>query len=214
MMIRDLIRKSFLFDAAEPAYSRYQRLRWQRAGRPVPPPSAVKRQILRGYARSYGLQVLVETGTYRADTVRALRRDFSTIYSIELDPTLYAKALRRCRKQYNATLLQGDSAELLPQVLSELREPALFWLDAHFSSGVTASAEVETPILQELRAVLVHSVASHVVLIDDFREFISGGTDYPSFEILSELAGKHGYAVTAESDVIRLVRRTGMGPAD
>src|SRR5687768_9818802 len=127
------------YDLLEPVYGGYQRARWGLRGGPIPAPSAVKREILRQYAATHGLLTLVETGTYRADTVRALRRDFQVIYSIELDDALYQAAVARTRRQSNARILHGDSAEMLPVVLSGLTEPALFWLDAHYSGGETAS---------------------------------------------------------------------------
>lgn len=173
----------------------------------MPPPSAVKREIIRRYARDYGLRTLVETGTYRADTVRALRGDFDVIYSIELDDQLHAAAIARTRGQSNARLLHGDSALLLPKVLDELTAPALFWLDAHYSGQGTATAAVETPIGRELDAIFGHAVKGHVVLVDDLREFTGGATDYPPLSVIEEVAASRNYDLTTDVDVIRLTPR-------
>lgn len=203
--VTDLMRSTGLYDLVEPAHSALQRQLWQRAGRPVPAPSSVKRLTLRDYGRRYGLRTLVETGTFKGDTVRALRRDFDRIYSIEIDEGLHQRARRRCRTQQSARLLQGDSAVVLPAVLNELTEPALFWLDAHYSGAGTGTGDIETPILGELRTILSHRGLRHVILIDDHREFVQGQVDYPSEHAVRELAEAAGYAAEVRHDILRLV---------
>jgi hypothetical protein len=203
-MLGALARRTGIYDILEPGYARLRRWQWERSDFPLPPPSAVKRDILRKFARIHNLRVLVETGTYRGDTVRALRGDFDTIFSIELDETLHADAVSRCTNQRNAILLKGDSAAVLPNVLDRLNGPALFWLDAHYSGGATATAAVKTPIGQELVAVLSHSVKGHVVLVDDHREFVTGATDYPSISVIEDVAEAFGYEFAVAADVIRL----------
>jgi hypothetical protein len=178
--------------------------KWRAAGRPLPAPSSVKRDIIRGYARGYGLDVLVETGTFYADTVRGLRKEFRQIYSIELDEHLYRLAAARCKRQANAVLLQGDSSVRVPEVLARLTSPALFWLDAHFSGGDTAQGSVDTPVHAELIAIL-EDHRSHIVLIDDMRLFANGAPDYPSLDFVRQIALDHGYAMSTALDVIRLI---------
>jgi hypothetical protein len=153
-----------------------------------PRPSAMKREVLCSTVRQRGLHTLVETGTFRGDTVRALRSSFRTIYSIELDDGLYQEAVHRCRNQRNARLLRGDSAVLMPHVLRELRDPALSWLDAHWSGLETATSDLETPILAELKAILAGAPVGSVVHIDDHRNFVRGATDYPSADSVEQSA--------------------------
>jgi hypothetical protein len=203
--LADLARSTRCYDLIEPVHSAVRRASWRRAGRPVPPPSAVKRATLRGYGRRYGLGTLVETGTFKGDTVRCLRRDFDRIYSIEVDETLHRQASRRCRWQRNAVLLRGDSADLLPAVLDQLDRPALFWLDAHCSGAGTGTGPLETPILGELHAILSRSGQRHVVLVDDHREFARGQLDYPSEQAVRDLARSAGYHVEVRDDILRLV---------
>lgn len=197
--LRDTIK-----DVTEPIASRIRCRRWKESGRPLPAPSPVKREIIRGYARDYGLDVLVETGTYYADTVRGLRKDFRQIYSIELDADLHQKAVARCRHQDNAVLLQGDSGERIVDVVTGLSDPALFWLDAHYSAGETAMGALNTPIHAELTVVLGDR-RNHVVLVDDLREFVQSAKDYPALEAVQKIARDNGYVMTTALDVIRLV---------
>lgn len=84
------------------------------------------------------------------------------------------------------SILQGDSGDLLPTVLDDLLEPALFWLDGHFSGGVTALGARQTPIEQELSSILDPTRPEHVVLIDDLRLF-DGTNGYPTVEQLRSI---------------------------
>jgi len=82
---------------------------------------------------------------------------------------------------------QGDSGEVLGAVIAPLEEPCLFWLDGHYSGGITALGAESTPILRELEAIAAHPIPAHVILIDDARCFT--GTDgYPTIDDLGALA--------------------------
>jgi hypothetical protein len=164
---------------------RRQLVRWYAAGRQAELPELAKHQLIRDYARRFGLHTLVETGTFVGDTVYAMRRDFSRIVSIELDRRLAENARRRFARERHIAILHGDSKALLPQVLKTLDHPALFWLDAHWSGGVTARGEVETPLLDEVATIASHPVEDHVILIDDAR-FLGRRRDYPSLEQLQQ----------------------------
>jgi hypothetical protein len=153
-----------------------------------PAPHPIKQRTVKKYAEKYGIRILVETGTYYGDMVEAMRNDFERIYSIELSAALATKAARRFRSHSNITILQGDSATVLGEIVPTLTAPALFWLDGHYSGGVTARGESDTPIYKELGHVLASSLR-HVVLIDDARCF---GSDpaYPSIDDLSTFTRK------------------------
>jgi hypothetical protein len=185
--------------------NRRKRRAWLAAGRPAPAPSVVKHDIVRQYADRYGLATLVETGTYMGGTIEALRDRFARIYSIELDDDLYQRARARFAHLPHVTILHGDSAQMLPELLAELREPALFWLDGHYSGPGTAKGRRETPIVEEIRAVLAHLVAGHVILVDDARAF---GTwpDYPTLDEFRHLVATEAPALhfTVEDDIIRI----------
>jgi hypothetical protein len=58
---------------------RHEIHRWERSGRPVPPPHAAKQAVLRAYARAFRTPVLVETGTYMGDMVAAMLDQFDRI---------------------------------------------------------------------------------------------------------------------------------------
>lgn len=207
MNLRTIARRVGAYDLVEPSYSRYVLRKWESAGRPLPAPSAWKRELLRKAAKEHGLSTLVETGTYKADTVRALRHDFSLIVSIELDPDLHLAAVTRCRGQANARLYQGDSSAVLRELVPTLETPALFWLDAHYSGTGTAFGEKESPIESELESAL--GPGMHIVLIDDAREFRNQANGYPPINAVEVAAAQHGYSVVEEDDVLVLVPLSG-----
>lgn len=188
-------------------------LRWRLAGRTGLPPQRAKVSVLRSLARAHGLRVLVESGTYQGDTVAALRRVVDRVVSIELDPTLARAARDRFIGDPAIEIIEGDGAAVIPGVLSRLREPALFWLDGHWSGGSTARGPKDTPIAEELRAVLGHEVAGHVVLIDDARCFAGAndahrvvGVDYPTFAEVQAMVDelRPDSRVTVAHDIIRI----------
>jgi hypothetical protein len=184
---------------------RRKRRAWVAAGRPAPAPSAVKRAILREYADRFGLRTLVETGTYRGGTIEALKDRFARIYSVELDDALYARARARFAGMAHVTLLHGDSADVLPALLPRLTGPALFWLDGHYSGPGTAKGRKETPIVEEIRAVLTHPIPGHVILIDDARVF-GAWPDYPTLDEFRTLitTDRPGLTFHVEDDIIRI----------
>ena len=177
---------------------------WEARGKEPPSPSLLKQKTVHGYAQRYGLTTLVETGTFLGAMVNASKDQFTTIYSIELQQDYFIRARRKFARFPHIHIIQGDSASLLPGVLEQLHESALFWLDAHYSGGLTAKAETETVVMQELHTIFSHAVKGHVVLIDDARCF-DGTHDYPTLEAVERLAAANRYSMRVVDDVIRLV---------
>ena len=156
---------------------------WERDGRPVPPPHIIKQRMLADYAGRFGLKILVETGTYHGDMIEAMKDTFDHLYSIELSHELYQRAAARFRKAGHIELIQGDSGVEIGNIIKKIRQPALFWLDGHYSAGETARGEKETPVFEELSHILDTPERGHVIIIDDALCF---GTDpaYPDIEAL------------------------------
>jgi hypothetical protein len=182
--------------------------KWNRLGRRTPAPPIVKQRIVKEYLRRSGASTVVETGTFRGDMVDALAPLARRIVSIELDDRLYAEAGRRFAGQDHIELVHGDSAALLPGIISKLDRPALFWLDGHYTGIGSARTEVDSPIVAEIEALLEHSIAGHVVLIDDAREF-SGTGGYPTIDELRSMILKRqpSSQFSVADDIIRWTTR-------
>ena len=187
-----------------PLTERRINFQWRLAGRPVPPPPPVKHAIIKDYQRRFGLRVFVETGTFAGDMIDAVKQRFERVVSIERDPGWHARAVERFRSDPHVLLLQGDSGVRLREVLASLTEPALFWLDAHYSGPITARGVVDSPIAQELAALRAHPVRGHVVLVDDMRDF-TGRDGYPTVdELVAWIRGTDPAAVVeVKDDVLR-----------
>ena len=179
---------------------------WEKNGKPVPPPHLVKQKIISGYQKKFGIDVLIETGTFLGDMIEAQKNNFKKIYSIELSEMLYKKAEKRFRNAENVTLVLGDSGKKLPEILSQLNEPAIFWLDGHYSAGDTAKGDTECPIYEELDAILMKSNQKHIILIDDARCF-DGTGDYPTIKSIENyiMTRQPDYKIEVEYDVMRFI---------
>jgi hypothetical protein len=180
---------------------------WERQGRPSPPPHIVKEELIKDYAKTFNTSSLIETGTYLGDMVHAMKKSFAKIISFELDPNLAAQAQQRFATDNHISIVEGDSGKLLRDQLANINEPCLFWLDGHYSGGITAKGALETPIKNELTAILSHHVDGHVILIDDARCF-TGENDYPTLDELRSFVAERqpDWRFTVETDVIRIHR--------
>ncbi|MGK6350879.1 hypothetical protein [Parapedobacter sp. DT-150] len=164
----------------------------------------IKQNNIHKYRKAYGFKVFIETGTYLGDMVEAQRNHFEKIYSIELGEDLHQRAVKRFAAFPHVKILQGDSGVVLKDLLMEINEPALCWLDGHYSAGITAKGEKNTPILAELE-VLLTAAPDHGILIDDARLFTGEG-DYPSIDELSSFVMHKDSKrrVTVADDIIKI----------
>lgn len=170
----------------------------------APLPPLLKRSFLRGIARAEKAKVFVETGTYLGDTTWWFRNDFERLYTIEVDPFLNDQAKNRFARMHHIEALRGDSSSGLVNVVPSIESKALYWLDGHYSAGITGSGESHCPIMSELAVIYGFARAPFVLVIDDARCF---GTDpaYPTVSAVRECIaslseGRH--AVTIENDMI------------
>ena len=181
---------------------------WELSGRPVPPPHMVKQRIIKEYKRRFRIVSFIETGTYMGDMVNAVKNDFDRIISIELDHNLYEKAKDRFKKYAHITIMEGDSGEVLAGLVGELEKECLFWLDGHYSGGITAKGKLDTPIIKELENLFKDSSRDDVIMIDDARCFV-GENNYPTIDALREFVlEKRGDSIfEVEDDIIRIHKR-------
>ncbi len=166
--------------------------KWEAKGCPAPPPDSYKQWAVKEAGK--GFDIFVETGTYLGDMVWAQRKNFGTIYSIELGKELHNNAKYRFKDCQNVHLMIGDSAEVLEHLILFIYKPALFWLDAHFSGGITVKGDRVTPILAEID-IIKGSSLNHKILIDDARCF--GKMGFPSLKMIRERLD-----ITIKNDII------------
>jgi len=182
--------------------------KWEQAGKPVPPPHVVKHVALTHYAERHNLRVLVETGTFRGDTVEAMKRRFDRVFTIELSREFYEAAKRRFSADPNVEVIHGDSGKVLGSLIQRIEQPTLFWLDGHHSGGKTAKGDKDTPVLEELEQIFRASTDRWVIVVDDARDFGKEPT-YPTISELRDfvLARKPGVNFEVRDDMIRITPR-------
>lgn len=167
-------------------------------------------------AQRLHLKTFVETGTYRGGTALWAYTcgQFGRVVTIEG----YEKRYHGLIATYGKNTLPGlefvfgDSRTRLADVLKTVREPALFFLDAHWcGDGALDSHDVgdECPLREELLAINAHPVApSHVILIDDARLFLApppyphNPDQWPDYKEVEGLLKRHARAVAVQDDVI------------
>jgi hypothetical protein len=143
--------------------------------------TVTKREILKSLIVNYSIETVVETGTYLGDTTKFLSQYVKKIYSIEIGRRLALMASRRFKRSPDIEIILGDSGELLEELLLKINGNVLFFLDGHFSKGITStSLSYETPLIRELLVLSKsRNLPGSIIVIDDAHE-LSNGTDYPS----------------------------------
>jgi hypothetical protein len=178
---------------------------WEAAGKPVPPPHLVKQKIITAFQNASQYEIFVETGTYLGEMVHAQCNHFKKIYSIELGHDLYNDAIKKFEQQKHITILQGDSGTVLVTLAPVINEPAIFWLDGHYSAGITARGDKVCPIYEELAAIFNSAPLAHILLIDDARLFV-GEDDYPTIAEVTAFIKQHKPLATIDvaDDMIKV----------
>jgi hypothetical protein len=208
-MIKDAIRQTPVYDILYKIKMNQRNRRvlqdWQANGQPLPPPHILKQLTIKEYGRRFRLDTLVETGTYYGDMIYAVKDSFKKIYSIELSEQLASISRKRLSKYSNIEIIQGDSVNILPKLLSLINQPCLMWLDAHYSGGETAKGRLDTPIMQELEIIFQNPQNKSCVLIDDARCF-DGKNAYPLLEELESYIKQFrpDWAFELAHDIIRV----------
>jgi len=127
-------------------------------------------EIVIWLSKKLDLNIFVEAGTFHGESALRASKIFQRVITIEKSSFLFMQSSERLRSQSNITCYNGCTREHVAAHLSE-RDNPLFWLDAHWSGGVTAGQEDECPILDELSLIFAQDLNSLAILIDDARLF-------------------------------------------
>ncbi len=108
----------------------------------------------------------VETGTYRGHTIEDIINEYDVIHSIELSKKWFSYCAKKFSSYGHVNLWLGDSRKALPILLETIDQPAVIFLDAHYSGGTTARGDTDTPLLDELE-ILSRRSYPDIIIIDD-----------------------------------------------
>jgi len=152
---------------------------------------SLREDFLQDLARLFHADVFIESGTSYGGTTRVAKKIFKTVHTIELDEKFYKNVREKFFDDLNVFVYQGDSAAVLPKILSKMNNrQMLFWLDGHYSGGITAKGTSNTPVMQELQAIKDAGITDAVILVDDLSCF------QPDMQEIPEVA--QGYPTVAQ----------------
>ena len=179
-------------------------LQWSKRGYAAPSPHFIKQ----GCLLRNGLPdaTWVETGTFLGQTTQLLSIHGTQVYSIEPEPKLFARARTLFNQCGNVEILNGTSEEVFPTLLPHITGDVNFWLDGHYSAGITFKGPQDTPILDELECISrnIDNFGRICVLVDDIRCFnprLPEYTTYPSLDTLVDWATRHKLSWHVEHDI-------------
>ena len=116
-----------------------------------------------------GLKTFVETGTFQGENIRKLEPYFDILYTVEIDPKLHAEAKAK-HPSVKIRYVLGDSSVELRKISEEIQQPALFYLDAHFSGEGTGRGSKDVPLIEEME-ILGKRNHPDCIIVDDLRLF-------------------------------------------
>ena len=177
---------------------------WVERAFAAPSPYFMKEATL--LRNAFSKAIWVETGTYFGEMTKKLAQQGSIVYSIEPEPTLYANAAAYFESYPNVRILKGSSEEIFSSLILSLSGNINFWLDGHYSAGVTYRGPKDTPILDELAHISTNlqRFGKVCVMIDDVRCFASEldeYSSYPSLNVLVDWANKNNLRWHIEHDI-------------
>ncbi len=179
-------------------------LRWARRGYAAPSPHFIKQACL--LRNGFPAATWVETGTFLGQTTELLSKYATRVYSIEPEPKLFSRAQQLFSNQQHVELLNGTSEEILPKLLPRISGDVNFWLDGHYSAGLTFKGVQDTPILDELACIgrYIDKLGKICVLVDDIRCFnpsLKEYASYPSLGTLVQWSTEHKLSWHIEHDI-------------
>ena len=132
----------------------------------------IKTSILKPFAGP----LYIETGAWEGDGVEeALQAGFERVISIEFGQKCYEKCVKRFKDDPRVQMVLGDSGVVLAEVLQEITQPAVLFLDAHFCGDEGGGSMEQGSVLdKELGVLLQHPIKTHTILVDDIRCFKTG----------------------------------------
>ena len=171
-----------------------------------------KAKLILHYAKKHNCRTFVETGTYKGDMINACNDFFDELFSIELSHELFLGSKGRFADIGKIHVFEGNSGNVLPEIATMIKGPALFWLDAHYSGGETARGQEDSPIIKELNFIMSRG-NSPCILIDDARCF-NGKSGYPRINTLKQMirdmnkTNDANLELEVKNDIIRITKRT------
>lgn len=153
----------------------------------------------------------VETGTYLGETTSKLAQVSPRVISLEPEQKLFERAKAMFSSFQNVEVINQTSEDAFPELLPTLSGDICFWLDGHFSEGITYKGQNDTPIRIELEEISANlaSWRNAVVIVDDLRCFdpaIEEYSSYPTRDFLVSWAKSNELSWHIEHDMFVAIK--------
>lgn len=124
----------------------------------------------------------VETGTYTGQSLYKISALFDELFTVEASPFLYkaANQLFAVKGLENVRTFLGDSRRFLQALEPQIGGSAVFFLDAHYSTGITSKDFGACPVIEEI-AIILERFPNAVIIVDDLRT-MTGHHGYPTLD--------------------------------
>lgn len=149
-----------------------------------------KNMLAAGIALQAGKTLFVETGTFIGSGAYKIHSLFDNVWTVEADHQLHmaAKALFSAKEARNIVAMHGHSVHFLESFEQELANKAVFFVDAHYSTGITSKSYGTCPVVAEI-STIVSRAPDALIVVDDVRT-MDGRRGYPTLnEILDSIPG-------------------------
>ena len=168
---------------------------------------SIPESLVLNLVKNNNVKNFVETGTYKGNSSFWAAKHFDNVFTIELNKELYEETSSRKDAPKNITFLQGNSKDVLPELVNTLDGQSIFWLDGHWCMGA-GGKEDECPLMNELMA--ISKTKDSIILIDDARCFLGplppphNANDWPRIDEIFSLIRNYfpDYTSTIVEDVI------------
>lgn len=150
---------------------------------------------------SRNISLVIETGTFKGESTKKMAEAFDKVITIELDKNLYNLTSDKLKNEgyENIKFLCGDSGDIIDDLVKKINEPALFFLDAHWSGdssvnwddsnwkgyqtntahlgskGKNPTGKEQVPLDREIKSISKIFKHKGVVYIDDIDKFSPTG---------------------------------------
>ncbi len=160
----------------------------------------IHEEIAEMLTKRNNLKAFVETGTWHGDSAKWASSRFDNVITIEIIEEYFTKARFRFLGYNNVLCVYGDSREILSNIVTTLLEPALFWLDAHWTGHPDYKREYgKCAVIEEIKAIN-KSRHKNVIMVDDVRLFPSM-MKVKASEVIKLLSDNNKRIVTVKDDI-------------